>query len=329
MRLGPLINDEALYEALRRHGMRRWLDHLPRQLEQQWQHAAHGHLEQWCQTLEALPEITPSIVRLDCDRVTVGHGGDITPAQSTLFTTALQQLKPWRKGPFSLFGIDIDTEWRSDWKWQRLVSHVQPLAGRTVLDIGCGNGYHLWRAAGNGARLAVGVEPNQRFVMQFAMFKRYLHHHPVAVLPLADTHLQAQSLCFDTVFSMGVLYHRRSPFEHLQILKNCLRPDGELILETLVIDGDEQDVLVPRDRYAKMPNVWFIPSCAALLLWLHRVGFRHPRVVDVTHTSIEEQRRTPWMDFESLSDFLDPACPRRTIEGLPAPQRAIIIAKKP
>ena len=56
---------------------------------------------------------------------------------------------------------------------------------------------------------------------------------------------------------MGVLYHRRSPIDHLLELKGCLQTGGELVLETLVIDGGLGEVLVPENRYAKMRNVWF------------------------------------------------------------------------
>ncbi len=125
---------------------------------------------------------------------------------------------------------------------------------------------------------------------------------------------------------MGVLCHRRSPIDHLLELKSCLRPDGELVLETLVIDGKLGESLVPEGRYAKMRNVWFIPSCETLLQWMMRCGFKNCRVVDVNQTSLKEQRSTEWMHFNSLKDFLDPNDLNLTCEGLPAPKRAIIIA---
>lgn len=127
---------------------------------------------------------------------------------------------------------------------------------------------------------------------------------------------------------MGVLYHRPNPIEHLQILASTLKAGGELLLETIVLEDAEQTVLVPEDRYAKMRNVWFIPSVAMLELWLRRTGFEEIRVIDVSRTTSEEQRRTDWMTFESLSDFLDPTDSNRTIEGYPSPSRAVIIAKK-
>ncbi|WP_134627136.1 DUF1698 domain-containing protein, partial [Pseudomonas aeruginosa] len=99
--------------------------------------------------------------------------------------------------------------------------------------------------------------------------------------------------------------------------------------ETLVVEGDASTVLVPEDRYAQMRNVWFLPSVAALELWLRRAGFADARCVDVSLTSVEEQRSTEWMRFQSLPEFLDPQDRSRTVEGLPAPMRATLVARKP
>ncbi|MES9846545.1 MAG: tRNA 5-methoxyuridine(34)/uridine 5-oxyacetic acid(34) synthase CmoB, partial [Candidatus Sedimenticola sp. 6PFRAG5] len=148
-------------------------------------------------------------------------------------------------------------------------------------------------------------------------------------LPIGIEHLPANLRAFDTVFSMGVLYHRRSPIDHLMELKACLRQGGELVLETLVIEGGDGEVLVPAERYAKMRNVWFIPSPETLVGWMKRCGFYDVQIVDVTDTSTDEQRATGWMRFESLADYLDPTDPSRTVEGHPAPRRAIIVATSP
>ena len=75
-----------------------------------------------------------------------------------------------------------------------------------------------------------------------------------------------------------------------------------------------------------MGNVWFLPSCDTLLGWLRKLGFREPRVIDVTTTSTEEQRSTEWMRFHSLAVFLDPEDSSKSIEGYPAPRRAIVSA---
>jgi tRNA (mo5U34)-methyltransferase len=125
---------------------------------------------------------------------------------------------------------------------------------------------------------------------------------------------------------MGVLYHRRSPIEFLQQLKDQLVSGGELVLETLVVDGDEQTVMIAGERYAQMRNVWFLPSTAALTVWMQRLGFTNIKIVDKAQTTIEEQRSTDWMTSQSLVDFLDPNDPNKTIEGYPAPLRAVITA---
>jgi tRNA (mo5U34)-methyltransferase len=195
--------------------------------------------------------------------------------------------------------------------------------------VGCGNGYYALRMAGAGAERVIGIDPTPVFVMQFQAFHRYLPDVSVDVLPLALEDLPKRLEAFDSVFSMGVLYHRRSPLDHILALRDCLRPGGELVLETLIIEGDEHAVLLPEGRYAKMRNTWFIPSVAMLEIWLRRCGFRSIRVADVNQTRVEEQRSTDWMHFESLSDFLDPKDPGKTVEGYPAPRRAVLIAEKP
>jgi tRNA (mo5U34)-methyltransferase len=126
---------------------------------------------------------------------------------------------------------------------------------------------------------------------------------------------------------MGVLYHRRSPIDHLTDLRDTLVSGGELVLETLVVEGDEHRVFVPPGRYARMGNVWFLPSPKALMAWLSKVGFEDIKLVDVSATSQEEQRSTDWMTFHSLANFLDPTDHTKTIEGHPAPHRAIITAR--
>ena len=239
------------------------------------------------------------------------------------------ELHPWRKGPFNLFGIFIDTEWRSDWKWRRLAKHISPLKGRLVLDIGCGNGYHLWRMAGSGAKLALGIDPFLKSVMQFQFLQKYIHKENVNVLPIGIEDLPKEGGQFDTVFSMGVLYHRRSPVDHLYKIRSLLRSGGEAVLETLVIEGKPNEVLLPQGRYAKMRNVWFIPSVLTLEGWLRRCGFKKIRLADVSKTTTDEQRSTRWMRYESLPDFLDPNNNLLTIEGLPAPTRAIFLAEAP
>lgn len=306
-----------------------WAKALPGQIEQALAPGCHGEMGTWQAALAAQPDIQASRYDLDQGCVQIGDAADCDEATRRQLEQCLKQYHPWRKGPFSLFGIAIDTEWHSDWKWARLAPHISPLRDRLVLDVGCGNGYYLLRMLGQGARLALGIDPSLRYVMQFQALKRYLPGIAAHVLPLGIEALPGRLRAFDTVFSMGVLYHRRSPLDHLYELRDCLRPGGELVLETLVIEGDEGQVLLPRDRYAMMRNVWFIPSCPTLKAWLERCGFTDVRFADVSPTRVEEQRTTEWMTYQSLADFLDPNDPGLTAEGYPAPVRATVIARSP
>lgn len=306
----------------------RWLDALPAQVEQVWRDRPHGDLPGWRRMLNGLPHLSLSDVDLTSARVRAGCSEDCGEEIRFALREQLMLLHPWRKGPFEICGLNIDTEWRSDWKWARIAPHLQSLKDRLVLDVGCGNGYYGWRMLGEGARRVIGIDPTQLFVMQFEALRHFLGPDlPLHVLPLSLEDVPDNLQAFDTVFSMGVLYHRRSPFAHLAALKGTLRKGGELVLETLAIEGEAGQVLVPEGRYAKMRNVWFIPSPDTLASWLRRAGFTRVRRIDFTPTTTEEQRATEWMRFESLADYLDPTDPGYTVEGFPAPRRVTFIAE--
>ncbi len=306
--------------------LRTWAERLSNDIETTLNEQRYGDLPAWQNALETLPIIKPGHIDLTSS-VTVGSSADSSKDDHQQLKQCLEALIPWRKGPFSIFDINIDTEWRSDWKWQRILPHIHSLKGQQVLDIGCGNGYHCLRMLGEQASRVVGVDPSPRFIIQFLMLKHYLGNIPVDVLPIGIESLPDNLQLFDTTFSMGVLYHRRSPMDHLRELKATLRPNGQLVLETLIIEGELGECLVPEGRYAMMRNVWFIPSAPTLISWLKKSGFNNPRLVDKNVTSLEEQRSTEWMKFQSLQDFLDPENPNLTYEGHPAPIRGVFIAE--
>lgn len=321
-------DSDALLEALCQSGMSAWAEQLPQQLERLQSGASHGDSHRWQQALEQLPQLQATAVDFNADAVTV-CGEPVSQQQQETLAALLKEFHPWRKGPFSVHGVSIDAEWRSDLKWKRIAGAISPLQERAVLDVGCGNGYYGWRMLGEGARVVVGIDPTRLFLMQFQALQHLIGSEwPHFMLPLGVEDLPENLLAFDTVFSMGVFYHRRSPIDHLLELKNCLSPGGELVLETLVIEGNAGEVLLPPGRYAKMRNVWFIPSPDTLCLWLRRAGFEKVTVADISATTVQEQRSTNWMRFESLHDYLDPDDASRTIEGHPAPVRAVFIATK-
>ena len=319
-----MIDYTPLWRALADTPLAHWPAALQPLIDAALDPARHGDLPAWAAALARLPENAATRVDLSADCL-LAESREAVGIEA--LTETLMAFHPWRKGPFCLFGLHLDTEWRSDWKWARIAPHLD-LRGRRVLDVGCGNGYYGWRMLGAGADLVVGVDPTLRYVMQYAALRRLLGEHPNYVLPLRFEALPEGEGSFDTALSLGVLYHRRDPQEHLGRLRSQLRPGGTLVLEGLVIEGKACEVLEPRGRYAKMKNVHAVPAPETVLGWLEAAGFTATRVIDVTPTTEQEQRRTAWMRFESLADFLDPNDPSRTVEGHPAPRRAVWLAER-
>lgn len=318
-----MIDFRPFYQQIATTKLSAWLETLPLQLKQ-WEKTTHGDYAKWAKIVDYMPDVAVTLNLKD--KVEAVPEVPLSNGETQRIVHHLKQLMPWRKGPYHLHGIHIDTEWRSDFKWDRVLPHLSPLKDRTILDVGCGSGYHMWRMVGEGASMVVGIDPTELFLCQFEVVRKLLGNDRRAnLIPLGIEEMQPLA-AFDTVFSMGVLYHRKSPLDHLSQLKAQLVKGGELVLETLVIDGDVNDVLVPADRYAKMKNVYFIPSVPALINWLEKVGFKNVRCVDQAVTTLEEQRKTDWLKNESLVDFLDPNDHSKTIEGLPAPKRAVILA---
>jgi tRNA (mo5U34)-methyltransferase len=284
----------------------------------------HGDYPKWAQALDELPELKQTNVSYD-DTISITGALKDNNAAVVLEQT-LQKLHPWRKGPFHIGGVTIDTEWRSDWKWNRVAKALGDMGGQRVLDIGCGNGYFGWRMLQAGASEVIGIDPTLLFCMQYLAVQHYTEDPRNWVLPLRVEEIPATT-GFDAVFSMGVIYHRRDPQAHAQQLADLTAPGGLALLESIVIDGPLG--LVPESRYARMRNVWCVPTPEELCVWLRNAGFIDVCIIDVTATTIEEQHSTPWMRFESLSAAIDLQDASKTIEGYPAPVRAMVSGRKP
>ena len=259
--------------------------------------------------------------------VKIGKSQEVDDDLRSKLREALLSMWPWRKGPFDVFGIEIDCEWRSDLKWDRVIGHLKPLNNRHILDIGSSNGYYMFRMLEHNPAMIMGIEPYTNFYYQFLILNSMAGRENIFTLPLRFEDTLSLTKKFNTVFCMGILYHRRSPIDFLTQIKKMLAGDGELVLETLIIDGESHTALIPDERYAKMPNVYFIPTVPVLFTWLKNAGFKNIRCVDISVTTTEEQRKTGWINTETLSNFLDPDDRTRTIEGYPAPVRAVIIAE--
>ena len=314
----------SLRQAFGQEPLGRFLDEIDETLQHLEKSHQHGRREEWETTVAEITSMACGGHLVDQDRITILPESHPPSGLKEL----LLRLRPWRKGPFSILGVDIDTEWRSDWKWHRMADCAN-WENASVLDVGCGSGYHLWRMWGAGARLALGIDPTRLYWQQFNLLKGFMPNAPVHFLPFRLEDFPRHTQSFDIVTSMGVLYHCKSPFQHLEELKGTLKKGGTLLLETLIVEGPKHTVLVPTDRYAQMRNVWCIPSPETLCVWLERVGFVNSKIQDITPTSLKEQRTTEWMPFHSLAEFLDPNDPNKTIEGYPAPVRVVITAQRP
>jgi tRNA (mo5U34)-methyltransferase len=319
-----MIDFKPFIDHIKNTALEPWAQPLQSQLDDLWRTLNDGNLPRLLKHVDALPELDAGAIQLG-DVVTVTG----THNDNSILHEQLKNLIPWRKGPFKLFDVDIDSEWQCDMKWSRVAPYISDLTGRHVLDVGSGNGYYGWRMKQAGARTVAGIDPSWLSVAQHLAINKYIADPSHVVLPFTLEGMTQNLELFDTVFSMGVLYHRRSPLDHINELKGALRPGGELVLETIVIPGGLNESLVPIGRYARMNNVWFLPTAATLASWLDKMGFEDIRIVDQTATTAEEQRGSDWKPGQSLEDYLDPNNPNLTIEGHPAPTRATLIAIKP
>ncbi|WP_310439904.1 tRNA 5-methoxyuridine(34)/uridine 5-oxyacetic acid(34) synthase CmoB [Sulfuricurvum sp.] len=273
------------------------------------------------EALQKLPKIESA--------VELGNTVKLT-TKETIDTAELERvarlMMPWRKGPFDLFGLFIDTEWRSDLKYNFLRPHFN-LAGKKVADIGCNNGYYMFRFLEDAPAKIVGFDPSALFQSQFDLINHYVKSDIVYEL-LGVEHLPYYEEKFDVIFCLGVLYHRSDPVAMLKALGQGLAQGGEIYLDTFIIDGDEPYALCPSESYSKITNVYFVPTLKALENWCIRAGFTSFEVLGSVLTTSEEQRKTDWIESQSLEDFLNPADSSKTIEGYPAPKRGYIRIKR-
>lgn len=251
---------------------------------------------------------------------------DLSPEDAQQIKETAVLMKPWRKGPFRINDLLIDSEWQSQIKYNLLEPHFN-LKDKIVGDIGCNNGYYLFRMLSHQPKKLIGFDPSALYYSQFQFINHFIKSDIVYEL-LGVEHVEFYEHTFDILFCLGVLYHRSDPVAMLKSLYKGLNKGGELILDTFMIDGEAEMCLTPKDRYSKIPNIYFVPTVNALKNWCHRAGFESVEVLEMMKTEPNEQRKTEWIDTQSLEDFLDPNDDTKTVEGYPAPKRVYIKAIK-
>jgi len=276
------------------------------------------------EAIAALPEYEHIEVTLG-DAVEVQIAG-LEAKDAAKIEQSARMMMPWRKGPFRINELFIDSEWQSQIKYNLLEPHFN-LENKVVGDIGCNNGYYLFRMQTHKPKKLIGFDPSAIYYTQFQFIDHFVNSDIVYEM-LGVEHVEFYEHKFDTLFCLGVLYHRSDPVAMLKSLFKGLNKGGELILDTFMIDGEEEVCLTPKERYSKIPNIYFIPTVNALKNWCHRAGFADVEVLEIKKTDLNEQRKTEWIATQSLEDFLDPDNPDKTVEGYPAPKRVYIKALK-
>jgi len=301
-----------------------------RQLRNGWQEIlSRPYAQKYHTLLSTLHNRPAQFVKLDRDRITIGAMQELSLEEQQRLHDMLVALIPWRKGPFRFYGVDIDAEWRSEMKWNRFVEIGQPqLRGRRILDVGANNLYYMYRMAAHDPEFILGIDPLVRYHFHAAMQRRFVPHLPMAFELLGVDDLHPFQRFFDTVFCMGIIYHRRNPMETLDQLADVLKPGGRLFLESVTIEGDDSYCLFPQDRYMKAKGYWFVPTATALTNMVRRAPFKNVELLFEHRLDQREQRRTRWSIYESLEHFLDFSDPEKTVEGYPAPRRAYLRAER-
>ena len=239
-----------------------------------------------------------------------------------------KSLGKWRKGPYHLGPLHIDSEWRSDIKWDKISKKIPSLGDKIILDIGCNNGYFMFQMEKQRPKSVLGIDPVNYCEAQFNFLQHFMKSPNLFFEMLGINDVSAFSDLFDGIFNMGIIYHHPNPIDQLKRCHQALRKGGFIVLESITIPGNQSIALFPEDRYAKMRNVWFVPTQKCLESWLHKAKFKNIELAFDTKLTSNEQRVTTWSPGASLMDFLDPEDNSLTVEKYPAPRRAALIAYK-
>lgn len=235
-------------------------------------------------------------------------------------------LLPWRKGPFRLGDLVIDAEWRSDKKWDRLNPAALNLQNKIVADVGCNNGYYLFRIALAGAQNVTGFDPTHKYKTQFDFVAAHAPRLPI------DFRLEGwQALSnfpdhFDTIFLMGINYHEPHPPDIYHACRSALKKDGLLVCESVVAAYPENLTIYPPGKYFGIGGVYGVPTPAAIAADLEQCGFGSVSIQHIHLMSPDEQRATQFSPQRSFQDFRN--ADGTSTEGYPLLHRAALTAKK-
>ena len=277
--------------------------------------------------LGSLPKIGP----IECDFSSAEvllKCENLSKNKAETIESILRNFIPWKKGPWNLFDIQIDSEWRSNVKWERIEKKMSPLKGKRVADIGCNNGYFMFRMLAHNPDLVIGFEPYIKNFFMFNIIQNYVKAPELHFELLGVENLNLYPKFFDTIFCLGILYHHTDPVNILRKMYGALRKGGEIYIDCQGIPGEDPIALMPKKRYTNAKGFWWLPTKSCLENWLSRTQFREIEFFFEQPLKSDEQRSTAWSPHSSLIDFLDPTDNSKTLEGYPAPWRYYLKAKK-
>jgi len=236
-------------------------------------------------------------------------------------------LCPWRKGPFNIFGLEVDAEWRCENKWDRIKDYLPQKKNMRVADLGCSNGYYSYKLLNLEPEIVVGLDKTPLYIIQFLATKYYASKaQEIIVVPCSAEEFSQEKIDFDLLLSMGILYHAKKPEEHISTLNKLLTKNGFLILETIISLTQDNINIKKGETFAGMRNIGTIFTKNNLIKLMNIHGFKNIECVNEHFTNTSEQRATRWIQGKSFKDFVRPD--GRTIEGFPPVCRAIFIAQK-
>ena len=277
-------------------------------------------------------ELFSDLKNMNCDLhspyLKIGKASDLKRSQKIDLQYALRFFIPWKKGPFDFFGTKIHSEWNSYLKWERIRHELGTLEGQNIADIGCHNGYFMFKMLPLKPKLIIGFDPVIKLFYNFLFIKNFIESPQIYFEPLGVEQIKHYRSFFDKVLCLGILYHLTDPMAALIHIHRSLKTGGKIIVDSHGIEGEGSYCLFPPKKYAGAGGVWFVPTLECLINWLKRAQFKNISCFFNEPLSTKEQRTTTWAPVASLSSYLKEKNPSVTKEGHPAPKRFYLIGTK-
>lgn len=157
---------------------------------------------------------------------------------------------------------------------ERYLSMLQlpDLTGKTVLDIGCSDGFYSFECEKRGAAKVIAVDdPKINASRGFHVAKNILRSQ-VEFIPINLFDINPKEFGkFDIVLALGLIYHLKSFYIGLEIIKELTK---ELVIIQSRIDRGNDlivNVTVPLNKH---DHITWIPSLPTLSLVMEDIGFK-------------------------------------------------------